>query len=306
MKTFALKWVWFLIVLALLFGCSNQNTAQVAVSSDTPEPPLVTTPTETKYLPTATPTPTRTFEPTRTPRFTPIPPYPLKKIIFNYASIGSHSSFDSFYRDYFWSDLVLYTDGQIIIPGRQTQQKTMSKDEIDYFFARLESLGFYSLETNQKHDPTDKLYSFGKDQYGRVYDGITYCIFMKGDRPRDLCARDPFREFLVPQMKNILEFLDYYRPGGMSLYYPDRILVDVQAGRSEYLEDISVAAISWPDHLPSLETKNEKIMYFQGDDAKEIFELFGHSKGMKVFIQNGVEYTLYFDIVLPHEEITNE
>lgn len=244
--------------------------------------------------------------PTRTPRVTPIPPYPLKEILFNYASIGWHSSFDLYYSDYFWSKLVIYSDGQIIIPGDLTQQKMLSKDEINYFLARLESLGFYSVETNQKHDPTDKLYNFGNNPFYEVDDGLSYCIFSKGDKPRDLCVREPYQEYLIPQMKSILEFLDYYYPGGMSLYYPDRLLVHIEVGRSIYLDDPAQEATPWPEHLSSLKTMGDNILYFQGDDAKEAFELFGHLNNMKVFIENDVEYTLYFDIVLPHQEITNE
>lgn len=244
--------------------------------------------------------------PTQTPRVTPLPPYPLKQVLFNYATIGWHSSFDLYFTDYFWPQLVIYTDGQIIIPGRQTQQKTLSKDEIDYFFARLESLGFYSVETNQEHDPTDKLYNFGNDPFYEVDDGLSYCIFSKGDKLRDLCVREPYQEYLIPQMRSILEFLDYYRPGGMSLYYPDRLLVHIEVGRSIYLDDPAQEATPWPEHLSSLKTMGDNILYFQGNNAKDVFELFGRSGGMKVFVENGVEYTLYFDIVLPHQEITNE
>jgi hypothetical protein len=50
----------------------------------------------------------------------------------------------------------------------------------------------------------------------------------------------------------------------------------------------------------------DNILYFQGNNAKDVFELFGRSGGMKVFVENGVEYTLYFDIVLPHQEVTNK
>jgi hypothetical protein len=244
--------------------------------------------------------------PTRTPRVTPFPPYPLKQVLFNYATIGWHSSFDLYFTDYFWPQLVIYTDGQIIIPGRQTQQKMLSKDEIDYFFARLESLGFYSVETNQEHDPTDKLYNFGNDPFYEVDDGLSYCIFSKGDKLRDLCVREPYQEYLIPQMRSILEFLDYYRPGGMSLYYPDRLLVHIEVGRSIYLDDPAQEATLWPEHLSSLKTMGDNILYFQGNNAKDVFELFGRSGGMKVFVENGVEYTLYFDIVLPHQEVTNK
>jgi hypothetical protein len=91
----------------------------------------------------------------------------------------------------------------------------------------------------------------------------------------------------------------------MSLYSPDRILLWVQRGRDPNVTDLSKESIPWKDTFPSLETANEKIIYVEGATAKEIYAIFNNAIAFKVFSQDGVDYTVVVDIVLPHEEITN-
>jgi len=197
----------------------------------------------------------------------------------------------------------LYADGQMIIPDETYQQKILSPNEIKQFLSKLEALGFYSLESNQMHDPTDKIYDFGSN-YERVYDAYLYCILVNTDKSRKLCVYEPGKPFLIPKMKNILQYLDEYKPAGMTTYYPDRILLWVQVGRDPYNDNLPATSIPWAEHLPSLETSTP-IMYVDGDAAKEIYMLFDDTNAGKVFTQNGKEYTVYIDIVLPHEKVTN-
>jgi hypothetical protein len=202
------------------------------------------------------------------------------------------------------SILVIYTDGQLIIPGRTYQQKILSSGEINQLLSQLEALKFFELETNQRHDPTDKLYNMG-DKYDRIYDALMYCVLVNGEKTRTLCAYQPFLDYLVPEMKSILKLLREYKPEGMSPYYPDRILLWVQAGRDPNVDNLPENAIPWPGNYPTLEASDGKIMYFQRDAAEKIFALFDNTVSYKVFSQNGKEYTVEIDIVLPHEEITN-
>jgi hypothetical protein len=106
-------------------------------------------------------------------------------------------------------------------------------------------------------------------------------------------------------MKSILKTLDRYRPQRMSLYSPDRILLWVQRGRDPNVTDLSKESIPWKASLPSLETANQKIIYAEGATAKEIYDFFDNQIAFRVFSQDGVDYTVVVDIVLPHEEITN-
>ena len=203
----------------------------------------------------------------------------------------------------------MYDDGQMIIPpsegvvGGPYKQKFLSPDEIKQFLAKLEVLGFYSLESNHKHDPTDKLYNYGNN-YQKSYDGRFYCIIVNTDKSGNLCAYEPDLQYLIPEMKNILHYLGEYEPAGMTLYYPDRILLWVQAGRDPYNDSLPETTIPWDEHFPSLETSSS-IMFIDGEMAKEIYMLIGGTNKGVVFSQDGKEYTVYLDVVLPHEKITN-
>ena len=272
------------------------------IPSNTSAASATVRPTVTEIHTTSTPTPTQT--PALTPTITLIPPYPTKQVLLDYDVLGSHTPFDLFYTDHAWSKLVIYTDGQLIIPSKETKQKMLSTEEIKKLLSRLEYFKFFELESNQAHDPTDKLYNMG-DQYFRVYDAHLFCVLVNAEKTRKLCAYEPFLDFLVPEMKSILKTLDKYRPQRMSLYSPDRILLWVQRGRDPNVTDLSKESIPWKDTFPSLETANEKIIYVEGATAKEIYAIFNNEIAFKVFSQDGVDYTVVVDIVLPHEEITN-
>lgn len=250
-------------------------------------------------LPTRTPKPTETSMPTLTPT------YPVKQVLLNYIVGGFHTPYDIYYADYGvngWSEFVLYTDGQLIVPGKTYQQKILSKDEVNQLLTKLEALGFYTIESNQQHDPSDKLYNFGS-QYQGVSDPTWYCVEINKEESRKLCEWEPYKKFLVPEMKNILNFLDAYQVQGTTPYYPDRIFLWVRAGRNPDIENLPEKPIPWNKKFSSPETSDEKVMYFQGDEAKEIFSLFDNEVSTTVFIQNDHEYTVSIDIVLPHEQL---
>jgi hypothetical protein len=202
-----------------------------------------------------------------------------------------------------WSRLVLYSDGQLIITGGIYQQKTLAPSEIEAFLLKLESLGLYSLESNHKHDPTDKLYDYGNN-YEESFDGRFYCIAVHAEKAKDLCAYEPDVQFLILKMKSILQYLDEYKPAGTVPYVPDRLLLWVRPGRDPEEENLPPTTIPWSDQFPPLSASNS-IMYVDGDLAKEISMLFDSTNKGKVFSQNGDEYTVYFHIVLPHDKVTN-
>lgn len=277
--------LWFLVTCIFLSACNAQNTQPLAIASNTPKPLASIVPTLTS-TPSATETSTATL-------------YPLKQVLLDYTVGGYHTPYETYYADYGangWSALVLYTDGQLIIPGRIYQQKMLSREEINQLFLKLESNGFFSLAQ-------ENLYNFGNQEPPRVYDGTTYCVLTTGDRKQNLCAYEPHESFLVSEMANILQFLNQYHSEGMTPYSPDRILLWVRAGRSPYVEKLPELAVAWPQNLSFLETPDEKIMYFQGDEAREIYALFGHEISTIVMKQDEKEYTVSIDIVLPHEQL---
>jgi hypothetical protein len=191
------------------------------------------------------------------------------------------------------------------------QQKVLSSYEIKQFLYKLEALGFYSLESDQKYDPTDKLYDFGNN-YQKIADGLWYCILVNADRSRNFCVREPYLQFLIPKMKAILQYLDEYEPAGMTPYYPDRILLDIQvADPGNFTQPPT--PIPWDEHLPALDTLNlvgnvytlNQIRYYVGDMAKEIYLFFEGTVFSDVFSQNGMEFIVYVVVVFPHEKIIN-
>jgi len=234
--------------------------------------------------------------PIATPTVTPLPSYPLKQVLVNYTVAGFHTPYDMYFTDYAWSYFVIYTDGEIIIPGNPYQQKILSKEELNQFLIQLENLGFYTIDN--KH-----LYNFGNQEPPKITDGTSYCILVTGSREQNLCSYEPYDSFLVPEMKNILKFLNDYQPKGLSLYYPDRILLWVLAGRNPDNKNLPEDSIPWTESSLSLETTSEKVMYVDGELAKELYILYGDKS--YVFTENGKEYTVDIQVVLPHQEITN-
>ena len=276
--------IWALVICFVLSACVGQVAQPLPMPTITPKPPN-----------TVIPSPTQTL----TAIATSTPSYPLKQVLLDYTTGGYHTPYELYYADYGmdgWSTLVLYTDGQLIILGKTFQQKILPKEEINQLFSQLEILGFFSLTQ-------DKLYDFGNQEPPKVYDGTTYCVVTTGERTQNLCAYEPHEAFLAPEMKKVLQFLNNYQIKEMTPYFPDRILLWVRNGRSPYVENLPEKAILWNENFPTLETPDEKIVYAEGDDAKEIFALFNNEISTIVISQNDVEYTVSIDIALPHEQL---
>lgn len=274
--------LWALVICFVLSACIGQVAQPLPMPTVTP-----------KLSNTVAPSPTHTLTATSTPS------YPLKQVLLDYTTGGYHTPYELYYADYGmegWSTLVLYTDGQLIIPGKTFQQKILPQEEINQLFTQLETLGLFSLTQ-------DKLYDFGNQEPPKIYDGTTYWVVTAGERKQKICAYEPHESFLAPEMMNVLRFLNDYRPKEMTPYFPDRILLWVRNGRSPYVENLPEKAVIWNENLPTLETPDEKILYAEGDNAKEIFALFDNKVSTIVISQNNVEYTVSIDIVLPHEQL---
>jgi hypothetical protein len=303
-------------VCITLTSCNGQKDIPTVLPSVTLKPSSTTTAMTIPAL-ISTPTRIQPTEPPFTPTFTPFPPYHNKEVIFDYSVIGNQADWDMFFdppSGNIVTKLVLYDDGQMLIAGTAEtfKQKVLSSNEIKNFLSKLETLGFYSIESNQKYDPTDKLYNFGNNfQEVEVFDGLWYCIFVNADKSRELCVREPYIQFLIPKMKRILQYLDEYKPTGMTPYYPDRILLSIQVGAHSSVDD--PPAIPWDEHFPSLENDPTRftsdtysqVIYVDGDLAKEIYLFFEGSDGWKVVSQNGTEYVVSLRVLLPDEKVKN-
>jgi len=288
-----------LFFVFVVIGCQNSVLEIPTVTSSTPSqlPTLTVIPSSTSTLP-----PSRTPTAFATP-FPTFPPYTQKQVIFSYSVYGNHSLFDvALSGDLAYSKIILYSDGQLIIPGNPYKQKKLSNDEIKQLFSQLEVMGFYSLETNQKHDPTDLLYDF-KGQFAKSYDGLYDCV-TDVVKDREICVRDHLIEFLVQPMKDILQFLDNYEPKNMSVYQADRLLLSVEAQPPAWYVIDNPEVILWPTNFPSLETDEWKLLYVDGDLASQIFSLYGSQVDARLINANDVEYYVIVQPVLPHETLS--
>ena len=296
------------LVCIILAACGGQNNVPTAFPSVTPQASLEATSFPTRTLPT---------QPPATPTMTPFPPYPNKQVVFDYYVTGNQADWDIFFdppSGNIVTKLVLYDDGQMLIAGtgEAYKQKVLSSAEMKSFLSKLETLGFYSIESNQQHDPTDDLYDFG-GRYDEieVMDGLKICILVEADQSRNLCVHESYMQFFVPKMKNILKHLDEYNPAGTIPYDPDRIFLAIQAD-----DDPSVdhpPAVPWKEDFPSLESESgsytsdpsSQVRYIDGDMAKEIVLFLEDADGWKVVSQNGREYFVRIRVLLPHEKVRN-
>ena len=294
----------------LLCACGTQR-GLVVTPTNSPVPSITFTAT---VVPIRTSTPTRRPKATFTITATPMPTataYPTKQVLLDYYLTGFHSAFFDMARNdnVSYSKLVVYSDGQIIIARENHYlQKQLSAHEMNQFFAQIKSLGFYALETDEQGRQTKNLYT-PDNPFEKMVDGTSHCILTTKD-PREICTYDPYTEFLVPQMKNILKFLEVYKPEGMTVYSPDRLLLAIESAdnKDNFDQDyLPAASIPWPERFPPLQVKSPyfDVIYIDGKMAAEISAYLDSVRFDKSFLfrQNGKEYIVAMDIILPHESI---
>ena len=280
----------------------------VAIAPSPPKPlPMAAGNDTPTAAPKPTLTPTLTPTETNTATFTSLPfAYETKQVLLEYYVIGAHTLFDIAVEPAF-PKLVVYSDGQIIIYG---DTKKLSAAEMDQLFAQLKNLGFYEIETNEQGYATPKLYT-PDNPFEKITDATSYCVLTTTqDKKRDICAYQPYKQYLIPAMQHTLKFLDNYHPKGMKPYSPDRILLYVESPEtSQNLDKDALSkkrVIPWPVDLPPLKPNfNYKVTYIQGPMAAKItsyLDSFPISDS-PLFQQNGVNYFMDMDILLPHEEV---
>lgn len=281
-----------LIFCLFLTACGLETIPPKNTPPATPEPILSPTAASTPIL--------------LTPTDAPVPPPQDKAVLFEYYSEGGYTAFGTFLgqgSSPIFPHLVLYADGLAILPGETYLQKTLSPLETQEFQSRLDALGFNAIESNQKGDVTDRLYVEGYSGPS-VTDGQRICIVSNMTPPKKLCAFGPDLQFVVPQMKAVLQFLDAYHPEGLTPYTPDRILVSSEEGRYPSDAAPTQVAVPWDERFPSL-TSSSSVFFVEGEMANDIYTLFVNPQLGQVFTQNGKEYTVRIQVLLPHEVLTN-
>lgn len=282
----------FLMSLVVTSACSSS----IITPSPQPMPTMTYTLTPTQP-PTETNTPTATSLP-----FT----YETKQVLLNYYVIGSHTLFDIAVEPIF-SRLVIYSDGQVIISG---ETKILSSAEMDQLFTQLGILGFYDIEIDDQGRSTRNLYT-PDNPFEKITDASSYCVLMTTqDKKRHICAYKPYMQYLIPAMQYTLKFLDDYHPKGMEPYSPDRILLYVENPETSQRLDTDALSrsrvIAWPVDLPPLKPNLDyRVTYIQGPMASKIasyIDSFSFSD-RPLFQQNGINYFVDINILLPHEEV---
>lgn len=284
------------------FAPSSLTPQPMVAPSDTP----IATPKPT-FTPTLTLTPTQTPTETNTPTLTPLPfTYETKQVLLEYYVVGAHTLFDIAVEPVF-SRLIVYSDGQIITYG---ETKMLSPAEMDQLFAQLESLGFYDIETDEHGWATPNLYT-PDNPFEKITGATSYCVLTTTqDQKRNICAYEPYMQYLIPAMQNTLKFLDDYHPKGTEPYSPDRILLYVESPETSQILDKDALSkkrvIPWPVTLPPLKPNFDyKVTYIQGSMAARIASYFENIpySDFPLFEQNGITYFVGIDILLPHEVV---
>jgi hypothetical protein len=206
--------------------------------------------------------------------------------------------------------LVLFTDGQLILKQNQLpiQTKMLSPDEICKLFISLESLGLSKIQTNGTGGLNDPIYQNTTD-LGRTYDAGETILFINDGFPRRYVVYDPYKDHAVRPIVEVFDILDHYTLENMQPYKADRLAVYVQEGRDEYVKlhpDLKqLEPIQWPADAVPLSQNNEEVLYLEGKAASTVFELTGDFPmgSGRVFVDKGIEYTVYVKPILPDEWI---
>ncbi|HMR99055.1 MAG TPA: hypothetical protein PKE62_07340 [Anaerolineales bacterium] len=198
--------------------------AVALISCETRELTVPPTPTKISALSPSS-IPMKTLAPKKAPTFAPtiasittkvtaeitftptlvFSPYTTKQAFLQYGNEGGFGDFNDILGRTSDERLVLYSDGHLIISKEdQFFEKTLTQSEMEQLLFQINKRGLYTLETNQNHDQTDKLYDFG-NQYQRVYDGPIYYLSVSGDQPRTICYYGPYKDFLIPEAKDLFQ-----------------------------------------------------------------------------------------------------
>jgi TolB protein len=195
--------------------------------------------------------------------------------------------------------LVIYTDGQVIFEEGNSRESyfletTISPDEMCNLLSELQDFGFY--------DRYDPIYAF--DETTRYSDGGPDGIVqVNGQLSKSLIFYASYRDYLVPPLKQAVEFIGSYRPSTNAYYIPERLVLWVEVATEPLPEN--VVAESWPDTLPNItELWQDPIngeLLIEGELVAPIMALFDYRMTGKAFSDEGVVYGMILRPLLPNE-----
>jgi hypothetical protein len=210
---------------------------------------------------------------------------------------------------YYGPNITIYTDGQLLYldSAGKYLEKQLSKTEVDRFILNLKLLGFFEIKSNGQNDPADPIYHFGPgDDNCLGADGIRTEVMVYGENSHEIIFHEECNQFVIQPVKNILYFLDHYKPNGLTRYQPDRILLFITIGREPYT-DPAMPAVPWPaeiaipDPTPnSFNIEDGKLMYMEGKEANTLYQLEAINKSY-IFSWEGHEYAVDILPILPDQ-----
>ena len=279
--------VTLLILMWILVGCSSFPILET--STPTPPPTATQTPRPTK-TPTLPPTPTPVFA-----------TYPWKHVWIKYT-VESPAEVASQFGLKEEPLLVIYTDG-VMIAARtgdpKVRTQVLNTKEVCSFIARLDTLGFYTLQDSRSTEETNPLYDFNS-KYQPIEDGRFATLTVNLTNPKSISFFEPYRKFLARPMRKVMEFVETYNPGRLKPYQPDRLILFVTPGRDP-ATDSKVKARAWTLETPSLmEMANVPHTFLEGQQAAAVYELLMKYQ-TSIYLEKESEYTVSFRLLYPHE-----
>ena len=218
----------------------------------------------------------------------------------------------------FTPHVVLYTDGEFFIPGDYSWylETTLSTAQMCTLLERIANTGFFQIPGTGALGRDDPIYSFAATPEVS-YGAPAQYIQVNGNPAQIVGIYSPYKDYVISPIKSVLRLLNNYRPAGLKLYKPDRLLLVVDEGRSlfdeltSYHDNRPTATPQlrvWPAQLPPLADLWGRLTYhqvfIQGDLVEPMLNL-NLPQHFGVFTDQGQEYTVIMRPLLPDETLSD-
>lgn len=264
----------------------------------TPSPLPATATLTTTSPPTPTPIPYITMTPF--PTVTPVGVYPVKQVFIQSGWFGGDGgSIEDFYFGRDTPNLVIYTDGQVIVRIGSWEENfaflsgQLSSDELCSLLGKLEATGYFN--------PIDMIYAF--DETTQFSDGAgNYVIQVNGPIDNNVGIYEHYTDYLVDEIAAAYQLISTYQPPtALDPYVPERLLLWVEPTTDTDITNLP----EWPAEFPRLselraDPTSSKVI-IEGDLILPLLELFHYQMDWQVFREGETAYDVILRPLLPHE-----
>ncbi len=210
--------------------------------------------------------------------------------------------------------LVLYTDGQLLIGHERYDakpwyvEKHLTTAQMCALLQRIQATGFFAVAGDGSLCERDPIYR--NVDMACMGEG-EYIISVNGRPSKNVRISSRLVDSLVRPVKSVYGLLEAYRPGGMTAFHPDRVVLRVQQqpGEDFWKEEVASPGPLWPSSLPSLRAllaahpEGTEIL-LAGEAASVVLSLMP-LPGASYVIENGETYFVTGRPLLPHESVDN-